>query len=178
MTQEEIARYLGGARESVADAEVLSAEEGLVSLSRGGVTVLNRKGPGGAALSERTSSPASPGSRPWAAPATVLATLPSLKTIKVGMLITRKAFASSGWASMSTFGDFDVLVFGGDPEITNGDTIRQGPHQLAQKSTSTGLSLFRNSRWKFSMVKFTTDIVYRAPLLFVAQTYSAGRPLP
>ncbi len=44
MTQEEIARYLGGARESVTRMLKYFQQEGLVSLSRGGVTVLNRKG--------------------------------------------------------------------------------------------------------------------------------------
>jgi CRP/FNR family transcriptional regulator len=43
-TQEEIARYLGGARESVTRMLKYFQQEGLVSLSRGGVTVLNRKG--------------------------------------------------------------------------------------------------------------------------------------
>ena len=43
-TQEEIARYLGGARESVTRMLKYFQQEGLVKLSRGGVTVLNRKG--------------------------------------------------------------------------------------------------------------------------------------
>ncbi len=43
-TQEEIARYLGGARESVTRMLKYFQQEGLVSLSRGGVTVLDKKG--------------------------------------------------------------------------------------------------------------------------------------
>ena len=44
LTQEEIARYLGGARESVTRMLKYFQHEGLVSLTRGGVNVLNRKG--------------------------------------------------------------------------------------------------------------------------------------
>jgi CRP/FNR family transcriptional regulator, anaerobic regulatory protein len=44
LTQEEIALYLGGARESVTRMLKYFQKEGLVSLVRGGVTVLNRKG--------------------------------------------------------------------------------------------------------------------------------------
>jgi len=44
LTQEEIARYMGGARESVTRMLKYFQQEGLVSLSRGGVTVLDRKG--------------------------------------------------------------------------------------------------------------------------------------
>ena len=44
LTQEEIARYLGGARESVTRMLKYFQREGLVSLVRGGVIVLNRKG--------------------------------------------------------------------------------------------------------------------------------------
>jgi len=44
ITQEEIARYLGGARESVTRMLKYFQQEGLVKLSRGEVTVLDRKG--------------------------------------------------------------------------------------------------------------------------------------
>ena len=65
--------------------------------------------------------------------------------------------ASSGCSSTLIF---PTRISGWSSAIssTMGDTIRQGPHQDAQKSRRTGRSLPMISCSKFSLVIFITDI--------------------
>ena len=65
---------------------------------------------------------------------------PSWKTMMVGMLITPKRWASSGCSSTSTFATITLSAYWAAISSTMGAIMRQGPHQVAQKSTSTGAS--------------------------------------
>ena len=82
-------------------------------------------------------------------PTSVETALPSLKTTRVGMLITLKLRASSIWSSTLTL---PTLISSLSFAISSiiGESILQGPHQSAQKSTSTVLSHFRTSCSKLS----------------------------
>ena len=75
------------------------------------------------------------------APVARLMILPSFMTTSVGMDMTPNSFASSHCSSMFTL---PTLISERSRAIssTMGTTIRQGPHQGAQKSSSTGLSEF------------------------------------
>ena len=78
------------------------------------------------------------------APMAFLTTLPSLITISVGMDMMPNWFASSYCSSMLIL---PTLMSGRSSAMasTIGTTIRQGPHQGAQKSSRTGLSEFMTS---------------------------------
>src|SRR5689334_22738548 len=65
---------------------------------------------------------------------------PSLNRIRVGMETTWKLCAVSGLASTSSFSLRSLAI-----SSRTGATILQGPHHVAQKSTSTGLLLDNTS---------------------------------
>ena len=71
-------------------------------------------------------------------------TLPSFMRQRVGMLITPNWVASSSCSSTFTL---QTLISSCSSAIcaTTGPSILQGPHQGAQKSSKTGLSLFTTS---------------------------------
>src|SRR5262249_22429380 len=83
-------------------------------------------------------------------PSTRSATSPFLNRMNVGMDVTMYFIATPEDSSTLIFA---TLIF---PEYcvarssTSGATDRHGPHQGAQKSTSTGLSLFRMSASKLA----------------------------
>ena len=70
-------------------------------------------------------------------PTARLTVRPSRITSKVGMLAMPKAWASSGCSSTFTLPTL-APVTSAPISSTMGDTIRHGPHQVAQKSNSTG----------------------------------------
>ena len=70
-------------------------------------------------------------------PTARLTVRPSRITNKVGMLAIPKAWASSGCSSTFTLPTL-APVTSAPISSTMGDTIRHGPHQVAQKSNSTG----------------------------------------
>ena len=92
---------------------------------------------------------------------------PPRMTTRVGMLLMLKAEASSGSSSTLTL---PTRMSGRSAAIssTTGETMRQGPHQLAQKSRSTGFSLPFTSAAKLEAVIFTADIFNSSCVLFLA----------
>ena len=92
-------------------------------------------------------------------PTLLFTTWPSLKTIRVGMLITPYWVASSGLWSMSSLHTFTSPAFSAAISSSTGASIRQGPHQVAQKSSSTGWVLCSTSASKFLESTCTTLIV-------------------
>src|SRR5690554_742960 len=100
------------------------------------------------------------------APACMDASFSSLITARVGMLVILKAAASS--ACSSTF----ILTTLASPLTSSlswsiiGPTILQGPHQGAQKSSSTGRSDFITSLSKLSIVTFIAAISISPLALF------------
>src|SRR5438874_4850630 len=86
------------------------------------------------------------------APTSWSATCPSLKKSRVGidMMLYRPAISFS-W-SVSTLYTFALPANSSATASTCGAIIRQGPHQTAQKSTSTGTSDFSTSSSKSAAV--------------------------
>src|SRR5438477_3680342 len=70
---------------------------------------------------------------------------PSLKMITVGIDMIPSCIGTPGFSSMSIF--MTLILSPSSPWIcsTIGAIIRHGPHHVAQKSTSTGLSAFRTA---------------------------------
>jgi hypothetical protein len=66
--------------------------------------------------------------------------LPSLKMITVGMDMIPRDIGVAGFSSMSIF--ITLILSPSSPWIcsTIGAIMRHGPHHVAQKSTSTGIS--------------------------------------
>jgi hypothetical protein len=93
------------------------------------------------------------------APIEVAAGSPFLKSINVGMDITLYLSASVSASSVFTLQNF-ISATSSDISSMIGESILQGPHHDAQKSTSTGLSDFNTSCSKFSCVKLITDITF------------------
>ena len=77
-------------------------------------------------------------------------TLPSLKAFTAGMLWMRMLGATRGLASVSTLASATLPSRLVTAFSSTGVSWRQGPHQSAQKSTTTGSSRERSttSRWK------------------------------
>ena len=84
-------------------------------------------------------------------PTFTAAAWPPRNTISVGMLMMRYSPASSGCSSTLTLPNLYSGCSASSSSIT-GAIMRQGPHHVAQKSTSTGLSDCRTSCAKFSFV--------------------------
>src|SRR4051794_21102282 len=70
---------------------------------------------------------------------------PSLNKINVGIETTSKSRAVSGFASTSSFATVSWPADSLAISASTGATILQGPHQVAQKSTSTGVLLANTS---------------------------------
>ena len=82
---------------------------------------------------------------------TFLATWPPLKRISVGIERTSNVAAVCWFSSTLSLTIFSVVALGAISSST-GATIRHGPHQGAQKSTSTGVSDSMTSAWKLVSV--------------------------
>src|ERR1700757_2805579 len=79
------------------------------------------------------------------APRTRSATSPFLNRMKDGMDVTWYFISTAEASSTLILATFSLPTYWFARSSTIGDTDRQGPHQGAQKSTRTGLSLFRMS---------------------------------
>src|SRR4051794_29676280 len=73
-----------------------------------------------------------------AAPGWLASTCPLRSTISVGTARTWKRWLSRGAVSTSTFTSFSSPARSVASRSSTGLTIRQGPHQVAHRSTSTG----------------------------------------
>src|SRR5438105_65485 len=83
----------------------------------------------------------------WA-PTTRSRSWPPATSIRVGMLKMLKRLPSVGALSVLTLATFSRPASSTPICSTAGLTIRQGPHQGAQKSTSTGTGLSSTTAWK------------------------------
>ena len=90
------------------------------------------------------------------------------------MLITPNWEASSGCSSTLTLPTL-TSVRSSATSSTMGLSIRQGPHQVAQKSSRTGFVLCSTSASKFSLVMVTTAIL--VPSIFYPHPLR-GRSVP
>src|SRR5205814_6744716 len=85
--------------------------------------------------------------------------LPSLKMITVGIDMIPSCIGTDGFSSMSIFRT--LILSPSSPWIcsTMGAIMRHGPHHVAQKSTSTGLSDFSTAVSKsLSVTVWMSDI--------------------
>src|SRR5690606_9144945 len=85
-------------------------------------------------------------------PTCLLTTSPFLNTKTVGMLRTPYLAANCWLASTSTFPTTALPSYSWLTSSIMGPTILQGPHHAAQKSTNTGLSLFKTTSSKVASV--------------------------
>src|SRR5690606_3804610 len=90
------------------------------------------------------------------APTFLDSTLPFLKMISVGMPFTLYFGAVAGLASTSILQTFSLPAYSSASSSRTGAIILQGPHQVAQKSTSTGPEAFRTSSSKLASLTCTT----------------------
>src|SRR5215468_4110080 len=79
------------------------------------------------------------------APSMRSATLPSLNRMNVGIDVTWYFMATLDDSSTLSFATLSLPAYWLASSSTSGATERHGPHQGAQKSTSTGFSLLRMS---------------------------------
>src|SRR6478735_7385996 len=103
------------------------------------------------------------------APTMVLATSPPWYTFSVGIDITPYFAAVAGFSSMLSLTISISSPCSAAMASSEGAIWRHGPHQAAQKSTSTGLSFFRTSSSKESSVTF-----FRAPATATSLTSGGG----
>ena len=96
------------------------------------------------------------------APDTRAISLPSLKIAMVGMLRMLCGAAVWGWASVSSLHNCAVSFKRSAASAKAGAIIWQGPHQGAQKSTTTGNWLRSTWRLKLSLSKLTGLPVIKA----------------
>src|SRR6478735_6980904 len=89
-------------------------------------------------------------SSPETAPTPALRMVLLLKSMNVGMLVMRRAEETSGFWSTSIFTNLTRPAYSGATSAKMGLMYLQGPHQVAQKSTSTGVSASSTSAMKFS----------------------------
>ena len=85
------------------------------------------------------------------APISLSHSFPFLKNMSVGMLRTLNCVAKSRLLATSTFAKITCSPNSFDRRRMIGAIARQGPHQFAQKSTTTGIPFLRRSG-KFPMV--------------------------
>ena len=85
------------------------------------------------------------------APVSLSHSFPFLKNMKVGMLRTLNCVAKSWLLATSTFAKITCSPYSFDSLRMIGVMAWQGPHQFAQKSTTTGLPFLRRSG-KFPIV--------------------------
>src|SRR3989344_454270 len=84
---------------------------------------------------------------------------PSLKNTNVGIEITPNLWARSRLSSTFTFANFALSFISEATSSTAGDKILHGPHQTAQKSTTT-LSSFMNLSKLFLSNSTTPFVMY------------------
>src|SRR5882672_5835535 len=89
------------------------------------------------------------------APDTRAASLPCLKRISVGIERMAKRPATPGAASVSTFAKRARVFISAAARSKPGAIAWQGPHQSAQKSTTTGSSVRSTAAWKVASVTGT-----------------------
>src|SRR5258705_8993302 len=94
------------------------------------------------------------------APTTRSSSLPPLNSIKVGIPLMPYRCEIDGLSSTFTLTTRAVAAYFSATAATVGSNMRQGAHQVAQKSTSTGLSDCNTSFSK--LLSFTSSI---APIL-------------
>ena len=75
---------------------------------------------------------------------------PFLKTNTLGSPLIEYFFADSMQSSMFTFVNFTLSPYSSATVSITGDNFLQGPHQVAQKSTTTGIDEFITSASKLS----------------------------
>src|SRR6185437_1272116 len=95
------------------------------------------------------------------APTTRSSSLPPLNSIKVGIPLMPYRCEIDGLSSTFTLTTRAVAAYFSATAATVGSSMRQGAHQVAQKSTSTGLSDCNTSFSK--LLSFTSSIF--APIL-------------
>src|SRR4030042_2459382 len=82
---------------------------------------------------------------------------PPLKTVMVGMLMTPYFEATNGDSSTFTLANSIFPLYSLANSSTMGATALHGPHQGAQKSTSTGICEFKTA---FSKLLWSTLIMF------------------
>jgi hypothetical protein len=92
------------------------------------------------------------------APTTCSDILPFLKNMSVGMDIIPYWLAVRGFSSTSTFPTFILPSYSRASSSSRGAIALHGPHQVAQKSTNTGVSESRTSVLKLPSVKCRSAI--------------------
>src|SRR5437016_10285246 len=101
------------------------------------------------------------------APTTRSTSFPPLNRIKVGMPLIPYVAAVDGLSSTFSFTTARLPEYCSAIASTVGDNIRQGAHQAAQKSTSTGFSDFRTSCSKdLSVTSLTLSFIFVIPSYF------------
>src|SRR6266446_1324223 len=101
------------------------------------------------------------------APTTRSTSFPPPNRIKVGMPLIPYVAAVDGLSSTFIFTTATLPEYCSAIASTVGDNIRQGAHQAAQKSTSTGFSDFRTSCSKdLSVTSLTLSFIFVIPSYF------------
>src|SRR5947209_3869662 len=109
---------------------------------------------------------------------TVLATSPCLKSMSVGIDMTLNLTAVCWFSSMLSLTTFSASPRSEAISSTTGDTRRHGPHQGAQKSTSTGTSDSTTSAWKLLSVTSVTAPGIWSPSPFTSESIAPLRNAP
>ena len=117
----------------------------------------------GLARHERVEERAAPTGR-GCAPTNSSTTAPSRKALTAGMPWMPKACARRGLASVSTFASTTVALARRRGLLEQRPSARQGPHQAAQKSTTTGVVRERSSTSRSKSASLTSITVMRASL--------------
>ena len=84
--------------------------------------------------------------------------------------MTPKKDASSPCSSTFTLQTFTLSPCSSAISEMVGESMRQGPHQGAQKSIRTGLSEFMTSASKFSLVMFIS-VIFTSLIFILVYTY-------
>src|SRR5258705_12447968 len=101
------------------------------------------------------------------APNTRSTSFPARNSIEVGMPLIPYIAAVDGLSSTFSFTTARLPEYCSAIASTVGDNIRQGAHQAAQKSTSTGFSDFRTSCSKdLSFTSLTLSFIFVIPSYF------------
>ena len=88
----------------------------------------------------------------------------------VGIDTTWKSRAVAGLASTSSLATVSEPAFSPAISSSTGATILHGPHQVAQKSTRTGVLLDSTSSENESSVTVTVLLVFSVPVMVVLQS--------
>src|SRR5579863_3634282 len=99
---------------------------------------------------------------------------PSLNRIRHGIPETWYCPARLGFSSVLSFTNLALPVFAAATFSTIGLSMRHGPHQGAQKSTSTGCGLFSTSESKLACVTSGNALINLQTLLKLGLLRLAG----